>query len=224
MAQASSAAQQANDEADSCGGVVQGGIQSINTLANNITDVAVIVSTLKDNSSNITQILDVIRGIAEQTNLLALNAAIEAARAGEQGRGFAVVADEVRSLSHKIQSETSVINETIEKLQRGTVETVDVMQKSKSMTSSSVGLSSKAGETLDIVVDGSRRIAEMIQEIANTATEQTELVNQIENSVELTSAITKDSTKAAAEMDQIGKEISNLANELDDLVAQFSSK
>ena len=165
-----------------------------------------------------------IDAISDQTNLLALNAAIEAARAGENGRGFAVVADEVRSLSHKIQSETSVINETIEKLQRGTIETVNVMQKSKAMTSSSANLSSKAGEILDLVVDGSRRIAEMIQEIANTTTEQTQLVNQIEISVELSSAITKGSTKAALEMDQIGKEISSLANELDELVAQFSSK
>jgi methyl-accepting chemotaxis protein len=202
----------------------QDAITAIYSVESEVEQAAVALRALEQDSDSVSQVVAVIDAISDQTNLLALNAAIEAARAGENGRGFAVVADEVRSLSHKIQSETSVINETIEKLQRGTIETVSVMQKSKAMTSSSANLSSKAGETLDLVVDGSRRIAEMIQEIANTTTEQTQLVNQIETSVELSSAITKGSTKAALEMDQIGKEISSLANELDELVAQFSSK
>lgn len=220
---ASQVAASANQRSLEGRAATQEAIEAIYSVESEVEKAAMSLRALEQDSNDVSEVLAVIDSISDQTNLLALNAAIEAARAGDSGRGFAVVADEVRSLSHKIQSETSVINETIEKLQQGTVETVKVMRESKNKTSASASLSSKAGEALDVVVDGSRRIAEMNEDISNSATEQTQLVNQIENSIELASDVTKASTRAAVEINEIGREISNLARELDELVAQFSS-
>src|SRR5690606_31968978 len=126
--QAPDAAHRATNEASAGKRVVSQTIDAIDTLANEVQKAADVIHTLEIDSGNIGGILDVIRGIAEQTNLLALNAAIEAARAGEQGRGFAVVADEVRTLASRTQSSTQEIQQMIEKLQSGARQAVSVME------------------------------------------------------------------------------------------------
>jgi methyl-accepting chemotaxis protein len=201
----------------------QNAIEAIQSVEQEVENAALALRKLEDDAQSVAEVLSVIDSISEQTNLLALNAAIEAARAGENGRGFAVVADEVRSLSHKIQNETSVINETLDNLKQGTLSAVKVMQASKQKTNYAAELSNQAGSTLDIVVSESHRIAEMNQEIAATTSEQAQLVNQIESSIDLTSEITKDANASALDIEQIGKDISALAGELGELVAQFSS-
>jgi len=199
-------------------------IEAIHSVETEVEKTVNALATLETEAKNVADVLAVIDAISDQTNLLALNAAIEAARAGESGRGFAVVADEVRSLSHKIQNETTVIYDTIEKLQQGAIEAVAVMQQSNTKTRTGALLSSEAGESLDTVVSSSHEISNMNQEIANTTSEQAELVHLIENNVEQTSTITTQSAEAAVEMDQIGRSISNLAEELGTLVSQFGQQ
>ena len=138
--------QKANNEAVDGQKVVQDSIETINKLAQEIERAAAVTDKLDQYSTNIGAVLDVIRGIADQTNLLALNAAIEAARAGEQGRGFAVVADEVRTLASKTQESTSEIQEMIERLQTGTREAVAVMKSSRGEAQNSVEQTAVAGE------------------------------------------------------------------------------
>jgi methyl-accepting chemotaxis protein len=201
----------------------QDSINAIQSVEQEVENASESLTKLEEDAQSVAQVLEVIDSISDQTNLLALNAAIEAARAGENGRGFAVVADEVRTLSHKIQNETSVINETLANLKQGTSAAVNVMQASKLKTSQCAELSMQAGNTLDMVVSESHRIAEMNQEIAASTTDQTQLVNDIESNIERTSAITQEGNASAVEIEQIGKEISELANELKELVAQFST-
>jgi len=196
-------------------------IGAIKNVEKEVDDTAEALISVEKNTDSVADVLAVIDSISEQTNLLALNAAIEAARAGENGRGFAVVADEVRSLSHKIQKETSVINETVESLRKETTQAVSVMQKSKQQTNESYVLSEQAGNALGSVVEASQNIANANKEIANNTSTNTELVKSIHTNIERTVEITSESTRAAVEVDKIGHEISALAEELGELVSQF---
>lgn len=196
-------------------------IAAIQSVATEVDKTTRVLSTLETDVNNVAEVLAVINSISDQTNLLALNAAIEAARAGEHGRGFAVVADEVRSLSHKIQSETHLIYETINKLSVASEQVVAAVSGSGKQVEEGTGLSRSAGEAMDEVVSGSQEISEMNQEIAATTSEQTELVHQIRNSVQQTEMISARSTEAADQIDRIGNNIENLARELGALVAQF---
>ena len=153
-------------------GVVEGSIDAINRLAGEIERAATVTDKLDEYSTNIGAVLDVIRGIADQTNLLALNAAIEAARAGEQGRGFAVVADEVRTLASKTQESTSEIQDMIERLQTGTREAVSVMQSSRGEAQNSVEQTAIAGESLSKITQAVSVINDMSTHIASAAEEQ----------------------------------------------------
>ena len=132
------AAKEAHDETSSGGEVVEQNIKVIQQLAGQTETASNVIHKVEEDSGSIGTVLDVIKGIAEQTNLLALNAAIEAARAGEQGRGFAVVADEVRTLASRTQQSTEEINEMIEKLQSGAGQAVQVMSQSQEQTHSAV--------------------------------------------------------------------------------------
>ena len=170
---------------------------------------------------SVSDVLAVINSISDQTNLLALNAAIEAARAGEHGRGFAVVADEVRSLSHKIQSETHVIYETINKLLDASKQVLLAISESGNKADSGAQLSRHAGAAMDDVVLSSQEISAMNQDIAATTNEQTLLVRQIEASVKETEAISVRAADAAKKIDLIGNDIEALAQELGALVGQF---
>ena len=161
-------------------------IEDINHLAQNIEHGSQVIERLNENTNSIGSILDVIRGIAEQTNLLALNAAIEAARAGEQGRGFAVVADEVRTLASRTQDSTAEIQEMIIRLQQGAKEAVSTMSQSREDAQNSAEKIAEAGRMLseiarsvDVIKDMSTQIASATEEQSQTAREQSEMVGII---------------------------------------------
>ncbi|WP_438810548.1 methyl-accepting chemotaxis protein [Pseudomonas syringae] len=151
---------------------VQQAVTAINTVAEEITDSTQLVEALAGQIHDITKVLEVIRGIAEQTNLLALNAAIEAARAGEQGRGFAVVADEVRALAHRTQTSTGEIEAMISRVRGGADDAVQAMGKSQNLVRSTQLLATEAGQALERISNGVSQINEQNLVIASAAEEQ----------------------------------------------------
>ncbi|WP_175443277.1 methyl-accepting chemotaxis protein [Vibrio sonorensis] len=171
--------------------------------------------------TNISSILDVIRGIAEQTNLLALNAAIEAARAGEQGRGFAVVADEVRSLAARTQGSTSEIQTLIEQLQSGTQTTVDSMEEGKVQAQECMLLANDANEALRSITQSITVINDMNLQIANASEEQSTVAEDINQSVVNVKCIAEENAAASEQTRSSSAEIASLAEELNGLVAKF---
>ncbi|WP_019340436.1 methyl-accepting chemotaxis protein [Stutzerimonas stutzeri] len=173
--QASGASHQAEDGRK----VVEQNIQAMKQLSNNISASCAQIEELNAQTVGIGQILDVIKGISEQTNLLALNAAIEAARAGEAGRGFAVVADEVRSLAHRTQSSAQEIHGMIEKLQVGARDSVSTMTESQRQSESSVGIANQAGERLGSVTQSIGEIDAMNQSVATATEEQTSVIESL---------------------------------------------
>ena len=147
-------------------------VQSIQELAANVEDTAEVIRKLEDDSNQVGVVLDVIKGIADQTNLLALNAAIEAARAGEQGRGFAVVADEVRTLAKRTQQSTEQIQTTIEQLQNAARSAINVMAKGTEQATTSVETANKAGASLAVITETISRITSMNDQIARSTGDQ----------------------------------------------------
>ncbi|MGH1485711.1 MAG: methyl-accepting chemotaxis protein, partial [Cellvibrionaceae bacterium] len=178
-AHAASSADAANNSCRDVKSVVATSIDSVKSLVNEVDKASGVINNLKEDVGEIVSVLDVIRGIAEQTNLLALNAAIEAARAGEQGRGFAVVADEVRTLASRTQDSTQEIQGMIERLQNGSEEAVTVMQSSKAAGEETVGHSASAGARLDEIVEAVSAINTMNSQIANSAKEQSQVSESI---------------------------------------------
>ncbi|MGF1683534.1 methyl-accepting chemotaxis protein [Photobacterium minamisatsumaniensis] len=167
-----SAAQASTSACEKGQSVIGQNRDAITSLASQVQDAANVIHELESNAQNINQILSTIQGIAEQTNLLALNAAIEAARAGEQGRGFAVVADEVRVLSQRTHDSTEEIRSMIETLQKNTHQAVDSMQTSTELASQSVGFAEGASESLNQITLAITEISEMATHIASAAEEQ----------------------------------------------------
>ncbi|PSW12192.1 methyl-accepting chemotaxis protein [Photobacterium sanctipauli] len=167
-----SAAQASTTACEEGQGVIGQNREAITSLANQVEDAAGVIRELESNAQNINQILSTIQGIAEQTNLLALNAAIEAARAGEQGRGFAVVADEVRVLSKRTHDSTEEIRNMIDTLQQNTRQAVDSMQTSTELAGQSVGFAEGASESLNQITQAITEISEMATHIASAAEEQ----------------------------------------------------
>ncbi|MBC8651325.1 methyl-accepting chemotaxis protein [Pseudomonas sp. MTM4] len=173
--QASGASHQAEDGRK----VVEQNIVAMKQLSNNISASCTQIEALNSQTVGIGQILDVIKGISEQTNLLALNAAIEAARAGEAGRGFAVVADEVRSLAHRTQTSAQEIHGMIEKLQIGARDSVTTMTESQRQSEASVGIANQAGERLGSVTQSIGEIDAMNQSVATATEEQTSVIESL---------------------------------------------
>lgn len=173
--QASGASHQAEDGRK----VVEQNIEAMKQLSNNISASCAQIEALNSQTVGIGQILDVIKGISEQTNLLALNAAIEAARAGEAGRGFAVVADEVRSLAHRTQTSAQEIHGMIEQLQVGARDSVSTMTASQRQSESSVGIANQAGERLGSVTRSIGEIDAMNQSVATATEEQTSVIESL---------------------------------------------
>lgn len=220
----SEAAVEANKKANAGKKATDQAVIAIESIASEVNATSDALKGLEDDSKNIAAVLSVIDDISNQTNLLALNAAIEAARAGENGRGFAVVADEVRSLSHRIQTETHSIAETINKLQIGTGDAVSTMKRSVEKSKSGVDLASEAGSILDMVVESSSQINQMNEKIANATQQQNVIIHTINTNIESANKITEDTLESSIAIDGIGSKISHLANELQTLVSQFSQQ
>ena len=181
--EAASAAAQADTQANSGKQVVSQTIATIETLAQNVEQAADVIHKLENNSDEIGVVLEVIKGIADQTNLLALNAAIEAARAGEQGRGFAVVADEVRTLASRTQKSTAEIHHMIEVLQQGAKDAVGVMDQGRELATRGVEMVSQAGASLDLIVGAVDTINTMNIQIASAAEEQSKVAEEVNRSI-----------------------------------------
>jgi methyl-accepting chemotaxis protein len=214
-------AHKASSETNNSGAIVEQTIQAIKVLANQIGDASEIINRFESNSHNISSVLDVIRGIAEQTNLLALNAAIEAARAGEQGRGFAVVADEVRTLASRTQKSTGEINEMIGQLQAGSKSSVEAMNKSREQAGLAVIQAEKAGQSLNTIAATVTQISDLSAQIATAAEEQTSVSEEINRNI---THINEASIFTAKATHKTEDAISNLAKttaELQNLVRQF---
>jgi len=173
------AATTAKKEAHNSNTIVNNTVDAINQLAGEVGNATDVIEALESDSQTIGNVINVIREIAEQTNLLALNAAIEAARAGEQGRGFAVVADEVRTLAHRTKGSTEEIKTIIEKLQHRTTDAVKVMQLGRDKAEHSVQLASQAGKSLDAIDFAVQTVTDMARQIATSAKEQCHVTEEI---------------------------------------------
>ena len=214
-------AKKANEQAQGGKDVVQKSYHSIEGLAKEINNVAEKIKSIHNSSNNITQVVDVIKSVAEQTNLLALNAAIEAARAGEQGRGFAVVADEVRTLAQRTQQSTSEIENFISDLQSDANTAFAVIEKSQDMAKNAVEDSKHVEETLENITESVGHIFEMNEQVA-VAVEQQAMVTQdvAKNVVNIENKST-DSTVGATQITTTAREQAVLAVRLQDIAVTF---
>ena len=194
---------------------------SITSLANEVGEATEVIHELSRHANDISSVLGTIQSIAEQTNLLALNAAIEAARAGEQGRGFAVVADEVRVLSKRTQSSTTEIQSTIDTLQRTTQQAVALMEKSQSLASHSVEDAVAASRALDEITRAVSLISDMSTQIATAAEEQTKVTEEITANVTAIKEVGYELAEGAHNEQQESRRLQEQAADLNEKVARF---
>ncbi|HHQ4580395.1 TPA: methyl-accepting chemotaxis protein [Aeromonas hydrophila] len=219
---AMSAAKDASRTSTQGNQVVRSAISSIEEVSVKIEQAGAVVQQLEQDSNNISMVLDVIRGIAEQTNLLALNAAIEAARAGEQGRGFAVVADEVRSLAQRTQNSTAEISKMIEVLQERTAEAGSAMQLSRQQMQESVGLAREAGSSIDTINGAVTQITDMNTLIATATEEQNAVTEELNRSIVNIHNTADENALGAQQTAQACVELSKLANTLHHMTQRFT--
>ncbi|RLJ17806.1 methyl-accepting chemotaxis protein [bacterium endosymbiont of Escarpia laminata] len=218
---ASETAAMANREATAGQQAMEQTIVQIRQLALDVESTSNVIKTLEKNSDEINSVLDVIKSIAEQTNLLALNAAIEAARAGEQGRGFAVVADEVRTLASRTQASTEEINQMIEKLQSGTRQAVATMGKSREKAHAVAEQASNTGSSLVSIVEAIGQITDMSAQIASASEEQSAVAEEINRNVVQINDMTEQSAVGAQQTSVASGDLARLATDLQSLVGQF---
>lgn len=219
--QTATAAQQSTASSEQGKVLVNKTRQSINNLADEVSEATEVIGALSQHAQAISGILSTIQGIAEQTNLLALNAAIEAARAGEQGRGFAVVADEVRVLSRRTQDSTQEIHSTIDTLQQTTARAVSLMQTSQALAGNSVEDADAAARALEEITHAVALISDMASQIATAAEEQTQVTGEITQNTTAIKDVTDEITAAAMrDLDQ-AQALKSRASNLSQQVSTF---
>lgn len=219
--EASNSVNLVKDKAHNAQKVVEQSIDSISELAGSVTKASETIKNLASETENIGSILDVIRGIAEQTNLLALNAAIEAARAGEQGRGFAVVADEVRSLAKRTQDATEEIQKMIEQLQSGAHSAVSVISSGNDIAQNSVEKSAVVGEALLEISEDITLVSDMSMQIASATEEQSATVDLINKNVDSINQSFADATETSHQVKGSSSELKAVADDMHELIKTF---
>ncbi len=218
---AAASAGEAHSEASEGQRTVEESVSSIQQLSETVERASGVIGRLEQDSMEIGGVLDVIRNIAEQTNLLALNAAIEAARAGEQGRGFAVVADEVRTLASRTQKSTQEIQEMIERLQAASKEAVSAMGESTQQANTGAEFANKAGEVLQSISGSIMQISDMNTQIASASEEQSQVAEEINRNVVGISEIGEHTAQGAQQTASASDGLSLLAEQIKGLVGQF---
>ncbi len=221
VSEAASAASTGREETANGKSVVQNTVSSIHHLSQEVDSAAQVIKNLEESSEKIGSVLDVINGIAEQTNLLALNAAIEAARAGEQGRGFAVVADEVRTLASRTHESTLEIREMIETVQSGSSNAVNAMKRGTDAAKSSVEQAELAGQSLESINGVVETINRMTMQIASAAEQQSATADEINKNITTIHQISEETEESANLTSRASSDLSGLTNHLYGLVKQF---
>jgi methyl-accepting chemotaxis protein len=218
---AANAAEKASGTARESGTIVQETLVVMNRISESNAKIAERVTKLGESSQQVGKIASVIDDIADQTNLLALNAAIEAARAGEQGRGFAVVADEVRKLAERTTSATKEIAEILEVILRESRDTASAMSEGRQDVEAGVTGSRHAGEALEHIIGMASNVGDMVSQIATAATEQASATQEIQSSAEKIASMAKESTDAAETSAHACEQLSMLALNLQEIVGHF---
>lgn len=215
-------AKEAKESANAGGSVVEETIKGMRRISEVVNQSAEQVKVLGASSDKIGEIIGVIDDIADQTNLLALNAAIEAARAGEQGRGFAVVADEVRKLAERTSKATKEIASMIRQIQTDTNQAVSSMQKGTEEVSKGITLAEQAGTMLSGIVGNAESVAEMVAHIASTSEEQTNVSETISKNVEAISTVTQESASGVQQIAKTAEDLNRLTENLQNLLEKFN--
>lgn len=218
---ASNKSKEGGQHATQGGVTVNHTIDGMNAISQQVNESVIAVGELSKRSEQIGEIIEVINDIADQTNLLALNAAIEAARAGEHGRGFAVVADEVRKLAERTTNATEEVADSIRSIQTETKQAITRMESSQDQVTNGVNLAEEAGIALEQIVCGSNEIVPMIQGIAAAAEEQSAAANEIAISIEQIDAVTNESAQGVTQIAESASMLSEKSKSLQDLVHRF---
>ncbi len=218
---AAESAKDAGDTAKDGGKVVNQTVAGMNRIAEVVERAAETVQALGKSSDEIGEIVQVINDIADQTNLLALNAAIEAARAGEQGRGFAVVADEVRKLAERTTKATKEIAQMIKQIQKDTSDAVDSMQKGKSEVETGKVMANKAGESMGEIVTAASRVLDVVNSVASASEQQASAAEQISKNIEAISSVTHESATGVQQIARASEDLNRLTENLQMLIQRF---
>ncbi len=216
-------ANQASQDAQEVNTIIQDSINSINGLSEHLNENSEVIGSLEKDVDGIVSVLNVIRGIAEQTNLLALNAAIEAARAGEQGRGFAVVADEVRALASRTQESTAQIQTTLQSLQAGAESAVKAMNDSQVKSKESVDKAQSSGESISRILSSTDKINDMATQIASAVEEQSMVSEDLSKNINSIVSLGRDSLGQLDKVTEDSNTMKNTSVELNNLTQQFKT-